>query len=221
MSRPPATKKIGSPGGEEGVPPIFEQIYAQNAEMIRHYDRLKYAAWTVYIAIIAGLYVASSQKDIGVNDMLAVTCIASLYFIMLLFRIQRNYKVFYTSITHIERYIQRQTGTDEPAYGRLFPFLDVDDLNSDDFHRINIFDKIFGSVPYFWMKVGFFILTPAVLIVLYMSQPVPAAKSPPPPSAIGTKGAAPAASSERRPLSRPAAESQQSEPSQERKRDSN
>ena len=164
----PRTKVYPTEPGS--IPSIFEEIYAQNAEMIRHYDRLKYTAWTVYIAIIAGLYIASEKKDIGVEQFLAVTCIASLYFVMLLFRIQRNYKVFYTSISYIERFIQLRNDMGSPAYRRLFPFLGVDDLNPDNFYQINFWDRVLGSVPYFRMKVGFFLITPLVLIFLYMSQ---------------------------------------------------
>lgn len=154
------------------TPPIYESVYTQTAEMIRHYDRLKYTAWTVYTAIIAALYVAMSAKKINTYQMIVVTIISSIYFVLLVFRIQRNYKVFYAAITRLELFFFEVYEKDikkifEKKPTRLFPFLTVEDLVSKDFFKINRLDKVLGGIPYFWLKVGFFILTPVVLFGLF------------------------------------------------------
>jgi hypothetical protein len=142
-------------------------IYVHNGEMLRHFDRLKYTVWTVYTAIIAGLWVAKNAGEISVERMLLVTTVASLYFILLSSRLQRNYKLFYSSSHEIEAKLHDRLPSE---VRETLPFICGGKQYGSHFWRVNRWDLVAGRIPYFYLQIVFFVMIPAGMGLLYLSK---------------------------------------------------
>jgi hypothetical protein len=149
----------------DGEGPFLACVYTHNGEMVRHFDRLKYTAWTVYTVIIAGLWVAKSGGEINREEMLGIVTVASIYFVFLVSRIQRNYKVFYASSHSIERHIAPSLPLE--LKGPALPFIEAGKQVGYPFWEMDRWDRIFGRFSYFYLKMAFFLLIPLAMWIVY------------------------------------------------------
>lgn len=152
----------------------YELAYAQSVEMMRHFDKLKYTTWTVYIAIVAGMYVASSSSKISDRTLIIAISIASIYFIFLSYRKQRNYQVFYHAAYAAELALCKMAKVPLAKYFKNqgddilspFPFIRSHEVVFIKTIDSGMGDKIFGFVPYFYLKVGFFFIVPVAVYLI-------------------------------------------------------
>lgn len=163
---------------------VFEVVYPQASEMIRHFDRIRFASWTVYTAIVAAAFFAEqSARRITDTQMIAIIWVASLFFVLFISRVQRNYKVFFGTVIALELRMYGATAWDDSyildlgeaatlvpgeSSASLLPFVGTTRFTSPRFWRYGSWDKYLGAVPYFPLIISFFILVPTIITIVYM-----------------------------------------------------
>lgn len=163
---------------------MIEVVYPQAIEMIRHFDRVRFASWTVYTAIVAAAFFANESAE-RIDDirMIAMIWIASLFFIFFVSRVQRNYKVFFGTVLALELKMFG-TGTWDESYVMMLteppplistdssvsvlPFVGTVRFTSTGFWRLGAWDRYIGAVPYFHLIISFFMIVPVIITVIYL-----------------------------------------------------
>lgn len=157
--------------------------YTETCNLIRHYDTLKYTCWTVFTAIIAGLYFAKSSNELGPGAFVSLVGVSSTYFCFLLTRVQRNYKIYCSIAEQIERVFRADEIAHRkmafPESFRIGPFDMAQSVLPGNFDKVSRLEAIFGSVPYFMLHIIFFVGVFTAFFVIYLTAtPAPREKIP-------------------------------------------
>lgn len=155
--------------------------YAETCQFIRHYDTLKYTCWTVYTAIIAGLYVAKSSNEISNFFFVILIGETSLFFCFLLTRIQINYKIYCHTAEKLESILRDDELNfrhviDRDGF-RVGPFDVGANVLPGNFNKRTIFERVFGIFPYFTLHISFFVGIFLTFLAAYLILPGDSAKS--------------------------------------------
>lgn len=148
--------------------------YTETCNLIRHYDTLKYTCWTVYTALVGGMYFAKSEKEINEASFVFGIVLASTYFCFLLTRIQKNYKIYCSVAEDLESIFRNEILQDNSTLFsekfRVGPFDLANTVLPGNFRTTSFLEKAFGSVPYFTLHIVFFVGVSLLAILVLVSK---------------------------------------------------
>jgi len=163
----------------------LQAAYSQSCEAMRHDSSVQFTLWTAYTAIIAGLFVAKGSLGLSVETFLVLCIVSGAYFVLVSSRIQRNFNLYFFSARNAELEMCRlaevdvdtaffppaeRPSEDTSLCKSPFPVLAIERRMAWSVGRDGLVMRVLSAVPYFWLRISFYVLIPLAMVALYLGD---------------------------------------------------